>query len=151
MTDSNTRQLVVRAAVVEAPLDVAAHLADVQDPRCGAVVTFVGSVRNHAVDAEGEVVSLDYTAHPDAQRVLADIAARVLAEHASDGVVLVSVSHRVGPLRVGDTAIVACVAAEHRGTAYALSRELLEQVKRDLPMWKRQQTRDGSGSWVGLP
>ncbi|WP_298462334.1 molybdenum cofactor biosynthesis protein MoaE [uncultured Cellulomonas sp.] len=133
--------------VVDAPLDLAAHVAAVTGPRAGAVATFLGTVRDHDPSVEGEVVALDYSAHPDAEAVLGRIAgdaARV------DGVLGVAVSHRVGVLPVGDVAIVAAVATAHRALAFDVCRDLVETVKAELPVWKREVLRDGSHVWVGL-
>lgn len=134
------------ARVTSDELLLAEHLAAVDDPHAGAVVTFVGQIRDHDPEASGRVVSLDYTAHPDAERVLE----RLAASHARDGV-RVAVSHRIGHLRVGDIALIACVASAHRGDAYEVSRALVEAVKAEVPIWKQQHEADGSTSWVGLP
>lgn len=135
------------ARVVDEPLDVAAHLAAVAAPGVGAVATFVGTVRDHDPGAAGRVVALDYTAHPDAEAVLGRIAADLAAR---DGVLGLAVSHRIGHLEVGDVAVVACVATAHRALAFEVDRELIERVKAELPVWKRQVLADGSHTWVGL-
>jgi len=137
---------VVLAELSESDLDVAAHLAAVQTPAVGAVASFVGTVRDHSPDAAGEVVTLEYSAHPDAGAALAAIAARVAARY--DGVRL-AVSHRVGVLAVGDVAIVAAAADAHRGVAFDACRALVEAVKAELPVWKKQVLADGSHTWVG--
>lgn len=129
------------------PLDVAAHLAAVASPQAGAVATFVGQVRDHDPDAAGEVVRLDYSAHPDAAAVLTRLAQELAAD---DGVLGLAVSHRVGRLSIGDVAIVACVATAHRDLAFRLCRELVERVKAELPVWKKQLEADGSHTWVGI-
>ncbi len=133
--------------VTEAPLDLAAHVAAVSGPRAGAVATFLGTVRDHDPSVDGEVVALDYTAHPDAEAVL-----RWLADAAAarDGVLGVAVSHRVGLLGVGEAAIVAAVGTAHRALAFDVCRSLVETVKAELPVWKRELLRDGSHVWVGL-
>ncbi|MCU1430953.1 MAG: molybdopterin biosynthesis MoaE protein [Actinotalea sp.] len=128
------------------PLDVAAHLAAVRDPASGAVATFVGQVRDHDPAVTGEVVALEYTAHPDAQDVLQRLADRTAA---ADDVLGVAVSHRVGTLAVGDAAIVVAVATAHRGPAFDACEALVEAVKAELPVWKREILVDGSHVWVG--
>lgn len=138
----------VLARVTTAPLEVTHHLGAVADSRCGAVVSFLGQVRDHDPAASGEVIGIEYSAHPDAERVLADIVATLRSE--ADQPVRIAVSHRVGPLAVGDLALVACVATAHRADAYQLSRELVERIKAELPVWKKQLTRDGGSHWVGL-
>ena len=135
------------ARVTDESLDLAAHVAAVSRPDAGAVATFLGLVRDHDPSVSGEVVALDYSAHPDAEPVL-----RRLAEDAAarDGVLGVAVSHRVGLLRVGEAAIVAAVASAHRALAFDVCRELVETVKAQLPVWKREVLADGSHVWVGL-
>lgn len=135
------------AHLTEDPLDLAAHVAAVGDPRAGAVATFVGVVRDHDPSVDGEVVALDYSAHPDAGAVLRRLAD---AAAATDGVLGVAVSHRVGLLAVGEAAIVAAVATAHRSLAFDVCRRLVETVKAELPVWKREVLRDGSHVWVGL-
>ncbi|MBK5249495.1 MAG: molybdenum cofactor biosynthesis protein MoaE [Actinomycetales bacterium] len=132
--------------VSSSPLDLAAHLAAVSTPATGAVASFVGTVRDHSPDADGTVVVLEYSAHPDVQRVLESLADRVAASHEG---VLLAVSHRVGTLAVGDLAIVACASSAHRAEAFDACRELVEVVKAELPMWKKQVLADGSHTWVG--
>lgn len=139
---------VLTALVTDAPLDLPALLAGVDDAGAGAVVAFVGRIRDHDPEAAGEVVSLDYTAHPDAPRIIGEIARRVVAEH--DGDPRVAVVHRVGHLVVGDLALVACVSSPHRALAFAVCAELVEAVKRDLPIWKQQFEADGRQVWSNL-
>jgi len=135
------------ARVGAAPLDLAAHVAAVDRPGAGAVATFVGQVRDHDPRVVGEVVALEYSAHPDAERVLAEIAAR----HAErPGVLGVAVSHRTGRLAVGDLALVAAVSSAHRQLAFEVCEALVEQVKAELPAWKREVLADGRAVWVGL-
>lgn len=134
------------AAIVEHPLDLDAHLAAVDDPRLGAVTTFIGRVRNNDPDAETPVIGLEYSAHPDATVTLR----RIAAEAAGDAEALVAVSHRIGQLAVGDAAVVIAVASAHRAEAFAVCREVIEAIKRDLPVWKRQHESDGSSSWKGI-
>jgi molybdopterin synthase catalytic subunit len=137
----------ILARIAATDLDVLAHLAAVADPRAGAVATFVGQVRDHDPDADGQVTALEYSAHPDAETVLR----RICTEMAADPEVLgLAVTHRTGPLVVGDLAIVACVATAHRALAFDVCRELVERVKTEVPIWKRQRLADGTHTWVGL-
>lgn len=138
-----------RAVVTEEPLDLDAHLAAVEDPALGAVTTFVGRVRDNDPDAATPVVGLEYSAHPDAEATLRRIAAEagITAEGAR---VVVAVSHRIGRLDVGDAAVVIAVASEHRAEAFEVCRAVIEDIKRDLPVWKRQLEVDGSTSWKGI-
>lgn len=134
------------ARISAEPIDLSSHLDAVADPRSGAVATFVGQVRDHDPSVEGTVVALEYSSHPDAESVLSRIAGRA-AE--LDGVLGVAVTHRVGLLEVGEPAIVAAVATAHRSLAFDVCRELVETVKAELPVWKREILADGSHVWVG--
>jgi len=126
------------------PLDLGEVVAAVSDAAAGAVVTFVGVVRNHH---DGQTVTrLDYKAYERmAQSELAAIAAEVESE--LDGV-RAACLHRVGTLAVGEVAVVCAASAAHRAEAFAACRELIERVKTRVPIWKREHGPDGP-YWVG--
>ncbi|TQM35551.1 molybdopterin synthase catalytic subunit [Pseudonocardia cypriaca] len=145
MTGTGTGAAVLRAEVGEAPLDVAEHAALVDQAAAGAVVTFAGVVRDH--DGGRAVRGLEYSAHPTAGKIVADVAADVAARSA--GVRAIAVSHRIGPLVIGDVALACAVAADHRKEAFAACAELVDEVKRLLPVWKHQLFADGTDEWVG--
>ena len=134
------------AQVVDRALDVEEHRALVSSVQAGAEVVFCGVVRNH--DHDRDVEALEYVGHPDADAVIHRVAAEIAAE---PGVLAVAVSHRVGALRVGDIALVAAVSCEHRREAFELCARLVDQVKHELPIWKRQLFADGSDEWVNCP
>ncbi|MGO1770286.1 MAG: molybdenum cofactor biosynthesis protein MoaE [Microbacterium sp.] len=134
------------ARISEEPLDVAAHLEAVASATAGAETSFVGRVRDHDPDATGAVVALEYSSHPDAERTLRELAARAADAHGA----IVAVSHRIGRLEVGDVAVVIAVSAAHRGEAFAACREVIEDIKRELAVWKRQIEADGTSAWKGL-
>jgi molybdopterin synthase catalytic subunit len=136
----------VIARVVDAPLSVAEHEDAVADKAAGAVVSFAGVVRDH--DGGRGVTELEYVGHPSAQDVLVELAAEFAARpelHA------VAVSHRIGMLGIGDVALACAVSAAHRGEAFAACAELVDEVKRRLPIWKRQVFADGEEEWVACP
>lgn len=137
----------VRHARISAdPLSVDAVLAEVGHARAGAVVLFVGTVREHDGGREG-VVTLDYSAHPDATAELQRV---VDAAATRDGVRGVAAEHRTGGLAVGDLAVVCAVSADHRPAAFEVCREVIEELKRTVPIWKHQAFADGDTQWVGL-
>ena len=136
--------VVRRAAVGPEPLDVAAHMALGDDPAAGAVVTFAGVVRDH--DGGRSVRGLEYSAHPTAGAVVAQVAEEVAAR--APGVRAIAVSHRIGALAVGEVALACAVAADHRGAAFATCAELVDEIKRQLPVWKHQRFADGTDEWV---
>ena len=121
------------------------HLEAVSGPEYGAVVNFIGQIRDHDPDAEGRVERLEYSAHPDAQTILERIADSV----AKPGTRL-AVSHRTGALGIGEPALIASVASAHRADAYEVSRELIERIKEELPLWKKQVSSAGEHNWQGL-
>jgi molybdopterin synthase catalytic subunit len=133
--------------LTDRPLSVDEHLAAVSRAAAGAVAVFVGQVRDHDPASAGPVVALDYTAHPDATAVLARL---VAAAGARDDVLAVAASHRLGRLAVGEIAVVVAVATAHRSLAFDVCRELVETIKTELPIWKREILADGRQAWVGL-
>lgn len=134
------------ARITEEPLDLDAHLAAVDDVDAGAVAVFLGRVRDHDPDAAGAVVALEYTAHPDAEATLCRLA-ETLAEGTGTRI---AVSHRIGRLGVGDAAVTIAVASGHRAEAFEVCRAVIERIKAELPVWKRQVEADGSTAWKGL-
>ncbi|MBD3752486.1 MAG: molybdenum cofactor biosynthesis protein MoaE [Micrococcales bacterium] len=143
-----TEHAVRIARISDVPLDLAAHIAAVSDPTVGGIATFIGTVRDHDPGAHGEVTLLEYSSHPDAERILGEIAASCLAE--TDAECAIAVTHRIGKLAVGDLAVVVAVSSAHRAPAFEVCRALIERIKTDLPIWKRQHEHDGTASWVGL-
>jgi molybdopterin synthase catalytic subunit len=134
------------ARVSDRPLSVDSLLGLVNDPAVGGIVLFVGTVRDH--DNSQAVRSLDYSAHPLAAQRLVEVAERAAAV---DGVRAVAVEHRVGHLEIGDLAVVIAVGAEHRGEAFDACRQLIDELKAGVPIWKEQTFDDGVSEWVGLP
>ena len=136
---------VLRADLSESPIDVASHEALVDHSAAGAVVSFAGVVRNH--DGGRGVTRLEYSAHPSAAEVIAEVVEEVCAKSA--GVRAIAASHRIGTLDIGDAALVVAVAADHRRAAFDTCADLVDAVKARLPVWKHQVFADGSDEWVG--
>ncbi len=135
---------VVLSDVVDETLSLSEHLAAVDDAAAGATVSFSGVVRDH--DGGRGVSALEYHGHPTAASVVARVASEIAAR---PGVIAVAVSHRIGLLKVGDVALAAAVSAAHRKDAFAACTDLVDEVKRQLPVWKRQVFDDGTDEWVG--
>lgn len=125
-------------------IDIDIVEAAVAGPEHGAVVLFSGVVRNH--DGGQTVSALEYQAHPDAEKFLRACCAEVAAQ---SGLPVAAV-HRVGDLVVGDIALVAAVASPHRAEAFATCATLVERIKSEVPIWKRQHFATGTSEWVGL-
>jgi molybdopterin synthase catalytic subunit len=119
-------------------------LAAIADPAAGGTALFIGTVRNH--DHERPVDALGYEAHPEAVKQLREVAERVCAGHA---VIALAAVHRTGPLRIGDAAVIVGVAAAHREAAFAACRQLIDDLKAEVPIWKHQHFTDGASEWVG--
>ncbi|SDO99904.1 molybdenum cofactor synthesis domain-containing protein [Actinopolyspora xinjiangensis] len=138
---------VVIAGMTEEVIDVSWLAERVGHRAAGAVVTFAGAVRDH--DGGRGVRELEYTSHPSAEEVIAEVAADVLSR--SDGVRALAVLHRTGMLGIGDVALGCAVSAEHRKQGFDTCAELVDEVKRRLPVWKRQVFHDGQEEWVNCP
>lgn len=136
---------VALSGVVDQTLSLPEHLAAVDDAAAGATVSFSGVVRDH--DGGRGVTALEYHGHPTAASVVARVAGEIAAR---PGVIAVAVSHRIGLLEVGDVALAAAVSAAHRREAFAACIDLVDEVKRQLPVWKRQVFDDGTDEWVGM-
>jgi molybdopterin synthase catalytic subunit len=135
---------ILRAALVDGPISLTEHEELVADDAAGAVVGFSGVVRNH--DGGRNVVRLEYSAHPLAEQTLFEALAEVAGQ--ATGVRAMAASHRVGTLYIGDAALVAAVAADHRGAAFEACALLVDTVKARLPVWKHQFFADGTDEWV---
>ena len=141
----NTVSEVVNATVSDLPLNAEHANGAAWSPQCGAVVGFSGIVRNH--DGGRGVATLSYSAHPSAEQVIAEVAAEIAGRHRG---VRIWVGHRTGPLHIGEAALVAAVAAAHRGVAFAACSDLVDTVKARVPIWKEQGFSDGTTQWVGV-
>ena len=118
----------------------------IRDPEAGGVALFVGTVRDH--DSGRDVLSLDYSAHPAAQEAMRAAADKVASDLDVRGIAVV---HRIGSLAIGDIAVIVGVSAPHRDDAFGAARVLIDEVKRQTPIWKHQGFADGTDEWVGTP
>ena len=134
---------VARAFVTTDVISVSELAAAVRSNTAGAIVTFSGDVRDN--DHGRDVASLEYEAHPTAQSLLEKIAAEISARHE---VLSVAVAHRHGPIPIGESALVAAVAAKHRKAAFDACADLVDEVKAQIPIWKHQVFADGTDEWV---
>jgi molybdopterin synthase catalytic subunit len=137
--------VVVRAALTDEPIVLAEHEELVSHRSAGAVVGFVGVVRDH--DGGRQVLRLEYSAHPSAGEVIAEVVTEVASQ--ASGVRAVAASHRIGVLQIGEAALVVAVAADHRQAAFAGCAQLVDAIKARLPVWKHQFFADGTDEWVG--
>ncbi|MET8974501.1 molybdenum cofactor biosynthesis protein MoaE [Streptomyces sp. NPDC004539] len=140
-TDDPVRLIAVR----DEPLSLDEVFRAVGDPSAGGVALFVGTVRDH--DGGTDVDSLGYSCHPSAESEMRRVAEKVVAEYPVRALAAV---HRVGDLQVGDLAVVVAVSCAHRAEAFAACRKLIDDLKREVPIWKRQTFSDGTDEWVGV-
>ncbi|MFV0462982.1 MAG: molybdenum cofactor biosynthesis protein MoaE [Nostocoides sp.] len=145
MSATTATERVLLADVRERELSADELLSLVRSPSCGAIVTFLGLVRDH--DHGEDVAELDYSAHPSARQRLHEVCADIAAAHPQ---VRLAAVHRVGHLLVGDLAVVVAAAAPHRAQAFDACRDLIDTLKAAVPIWKHQVFQDGRDEWVGI-
>jgi len=123
----------LHARITAEPLVLDPLLALVRDPRAGAVVTFIGVTR--------EVAELEYDAYGSmAQRQLAEIVAAAVQRH---GLCAAAAEHRVGIVPLSEPSVAVAVSAPHRGEAFAGASEIIDRIKAQAPIWKKEE-----GEWV---
>lgn len=129
--------------IVEDEIDLTPVIADLTRPECGAVLSFLGVVRDHA---DGKSVeSIEYTSYAE----MAEKELRRVVEDAQQalGVPHVAVIHRVGHLAVGVASLGVVVASPHRKEAFACGLRIIDEMKKTVPIWKKEFGPDGS-HWV---
>lgn len=128
------------------PIDVARLTAEVADVSCGAIATFVGVVRAEQRADSAALEALDYTAYePMALASLQGLCEALLREFP---VYAVRAVHRLGVMGIGEASVALVVSAGHRGAAFDACRELMERIKRDVPIFKREIWQGGERTWV---
>jgi molybdopterin synthase catalytic subunit len=125
------------------PIDLAALIAGIESPAHGGIASFLGQVRDHH---DGRMVRrLEYSAYgPMAE----EECARIVAEAEGRWPVRVALEHRVGTLEIGDIAVAFAAGGAHRDEAFAACRFVIEEVKRRVPIWKKEFYQDGAVQWV---
>ena len=134
----------MRTALVTHPIDVAALLGEVASNECGATTLFVGTVR--AVNEGRRVTGIEYSAYErmaalELERIAAEATDRFDTTH-------VVVEHRLGALALGETSVAIAVAHRRRTPALDASRYIIEELKRRVPVWKREHYVDSTREWV---
>ena len=125
------------------PLSVDEVHAAVASPAAGAIALFIGTVRDH--DHGRAVAELSYSAHPSGAEQLLLVAEKVAARFPVRALAAV---HRTGDLDIGDVAVVVAAAADHRDEAFKACRALIEDLKANVPVWKKQHFAEGESEWV---
>jgi molybdopterin synthase catalytic subunit len=132
--------------IVDVAINVQEVIDAVRDPAAGAIDVFIGTTRNNA---GGKVVAaLEYDAYvPMALELMEKIAAAVAAEF---GVGRIAVVHRIGRVGIGEESVVIAVSSAHRKEAFAACRAMIDRLKQEVPIWKKEFFSDGE-KWVGEP
>lgn len=129
--------------LVRAPIDAAALLAAVASPGHGATALFVGTVRDH--NDGRPVTGIEYSAYEP----MAVLELERIAGEARDRFsVAVAIQHRLGTLGLGEASVVIAVAHARRAPALDALGYVVEELKRRVPIWKREHYADGSRAWV---
>ena len=131
------------ADLTDGPIDVAAVERAVASDHCGAVLLFLGNVRNHHADRP--VKLLTYSSY---RRMAQETLERIVTEiEASSPGLRLAIVHRLGHVPVGESSVVIAAASAHREAAYGASRLALERLKKEVPIWKREHYSDGELAW----
>ncbi|HZD01580.1 MAG TPA: molybdenum cofactor biosynthesis protein MoaE [Actinomycetes bacterium] len=132
--------------LTDEPLSLDAAFRAVCLPECGGTALFVGTTRS---PSQGRVVEeLEYEAYDRlAVRELERVAAAALRRH---GLGAVYLAHRVGVVPVGEPSVIVAASAPHRGEAFSGCRHLIDELKRAVPVWKKERWA-GGGRWIGVP
>jgi molybdopterin synthase catalytic subunit len=133
----------MRFEVTREPLDVAAAAREVRRDASGAVVVFLGTVRDHNLGRR--VLYLEYDAYPEmACRVMRALAEEAKARWPLTDVVIL---HRVGRLEIGETSLLVAVSSPHRREAFEAGQWLVDRVKERVPVWKKEVF-EGGEEWI---
>jgi molybdopterin synthase catalytic subunit len=128
------------------PLSLDAAFAAVVSPSCGGTALFVGTTRSP--NQGREVEELEYEAYQELARPAMERVGRGAA--ARHGLGAVYLAHRFGVVAHAEPSVIVAAAAPHRDEAFAGCRELIDELKRTVPIWKKERW-TGGGRWVGLP
>ena len=134
----------MRTAIVQRPIDAQGLVAEVARTANGATILFLGTVRDIS---DGRAVSgIEYASYESmAARELDAIAREARLRFGTEAIV---VEHRIGQLALGEVSVAIAVAHPHRAEAYDASRFMIEELKRRVPIWKREEYVDGTREWV---
>ena len=134
----------IRSAITQTELDIASLITEVRSTVAGAVSVFIGTVRE---TSDGRSIThLEYESYQAmAESELATIVDDAAAKF---GITALVAEHRVGELEVGDVSVVIASAHGHRAAAIECTRFVIEEIKKRVPIWKREHFVDGTREWV---
>lgn len=130
--------------ITHQPIDLEELVRCVSDAEAGAIVPFIGTTRNYN---EGRrVIALDYEAYPEmAEKELARIGAEAKQKWP---ICKMAIVHRLGPVQIGEASVIIVVSSAHRDAAFAASRFAIEEIKKTVPIWKKEVF-EGGEVWIG--
>jgi molybdopterin synthase catalytic subunit len=130
--------------VTNQPIDLSELVRYVADAEAGAIVPFIGTTRNNN---EGrKVIALDYDGYPEmAEKELARIGAEAKNKWP---ICKMAIVHRLGPVQIGEASVIIVVSSAHRDAAFAASRFAIEEIKKTVPIWKKEMF-EGGEVWIG--
>ena len=130
-------------SITDQPIDYAVLTEQVRSHECGAVVLFMGTVRE--MTAGKQTVALDYEVYPE----MADQMLQQLIDEARDqwDVHGIAIEHRVGHLTLGEISVAIAVSSAHRKEAFEAGRFLIDRLKEIVPIWKKENWSDGTTEW----
>jgi molybdopterin synthase catalytic subunit len=130
--------------VTNQPIDLDELVRFVTDPEAGAVATFIGTTRNNN---EGrQVIALDYEGYPEmAEKELRRIGADAKIKWP---ICRMAIAHRLGPVQIGEASVIIAVSSAHRDAAFAACRFAIEEIKKTVPIWKKEVF-EGGEVWIG--
>jgi molybdopterin synthase catalytic subunit len=130
--------------VTNQPIDLNELVRYVADAEAGAIVPFIGTTRNNN---EGrKVIALDYDGYPEmAEKELARIGAEAKNQWP---ICKMAIVHRLGPVQIGEASVIIVVSSAHRDAAFAASRFAIEEIKKTVPIWKKEVF-EGGEVWIG--
>ena len=130
--------------VTDKPINFQELVDWVTDPEAGAIATFIGTTRNN--NQGRKVIALDYEAYPEmAEKELARLGAEAQMKWQ---ICRMAVVHRIGPVQITEPSVIIAVSAAHREAAFAACRFAIEEIKRTVPIWKKE-VYEGGEIWIG--
>jgi molybdopterin synthase catalytic subunit len=130
--------------VTNQPIDLQELVRFVTDPETGAIATFIGTTRNH--NDGRKVIALDYDGYPEmAEKELARIGA---AARKQWRICRMAIVHRLGPVQITEASVMIAVSSGHREAAFAACRFAIEEIKKTVPIWKKEVF-EGGEVWIG--
>jgi len=116
----------------------------VTDPEAGAITTFIGTTRNN--NDGRKVIALDYEAYPEmAEKELARVGDEATKRWE---ICRMAIVHRLGPVQITEPSVIIAVSSAHRDGAFAACRFAIEEIKRTVPIWKKE-VYEGGEIWIG--